>query len=138
MRPDHALPSGVAGAAGQNETGRRHPAWTWICGASSVALLLTFITMAAHVRLGLGHWPTPMTEDYRTLGFRIHEWALIGILMFTVYVAGPLWLVFLFFRRLRLSWRAHLAQLLAYGAGWLLIFLAGKYDPTTFTDWFLD
>jgi hypothetical protein len=46
--------------------------------------------------------------------------------------------VFLCFRRLRLSWRTHIAQALIYGFGWLVILVAGKYDPTTFTDWFMD
>ena len=116
----------------------QRPSWTWISSLSSVFLLLAFVTMAFHVRLGLGHWPTPMTEDYHTTAFRIHEYALIAILLFAVYAAGPLWLVFLFFRRLRLSWRAHITQAVVYGLGWLLILLASKYDPTTFTDWFLD
>jgi hypothetical protein len=116
----------------------QRPAWTWMCGLSSVVLLLTFAAMAVHVRLGLGHWPTPMTEDYRTIPFRLHEYLLIGILLFSVYAAGPLWLVFLFFRRLRLSRRVHIIQVAVYGFGWLLIFLASRYDPTTFTAWFLD
>ena len=79
-----------------------------------------------------------MTEDYHTLCFRIHEWVLIGVFVLTVYVAGPLWLAFMSFRQLRLAWRAHVAQALVYCMGWLLIFLAGKYDPTTFTEWLLD
>src|SRR4051794_26396598 len=92
--------------------------WTWICSLSSVLLLLTFAMMALHIRLGLGHWPTPMTEDYHTLAFRIHEYALIAILLFTVFAAGPLWLVCLFFWRLRLSWRIHATQAVVYGLGW--------------------
>ena len=111
---------------------------TWICSLSSILLLLTFITVAFHIRLGLGHWPTPMTEDYRTTAFRIHEHALIAVVLFTVYAAGPLWLLFLCFRGLRLSRRTHATQAVVYGLGWLLIVLAGKYDPTTFTQWFLD
>jgi hypothetical protein len=94
--------------------------------------------MAVHIRIGLGHWPTPMMEDYRTIPFRIHEYVLIGILLFAVFAAGPIWLVCLFFRRLRLPWRVHVTQAAIYGLGWLLIFLASKYDPTTFTAWFLD
>lgn len=29
-------------------------------------------------------------------------------------------------------------QALAYGVGWMVIVLAGEYDPTSFTDWLLD
>jgi len=116
----------------------KRPSWTWICSLSPVVLFLAFVTMALHIRLGLGHWPTPMTEDYHTIAFRIHEDTLIGVLLFTVYAAAPLWLVFLCVRRLRLSWRAHITQVVAYVLGWLLILLASKYDPTTFTEWFFD
>ena len=94
--------------------------------------------MALHIRLGLGHWPKPMTEDYNTVAFRIHMWAMTWILLFTVFAAGPLWMVFLCIKALRLPWRVHLAQVLVYGLGWLLIFLAARCDPTTFTEWFRD
>ena len=79
-----------------------------------------------------------MTEDYHNVIFRIHEWVMIGILLFTVFAAGPLWLIFLCFRKLRLSWSVHLTQALVYGLAWLLIYLAGQFDPTTFTEWFRD
>ena len=57
---------------------------------------------------------------------------------FTVFAAGPLWMVCLCIKALRLPWRVHLAQVLVYGLGWLLIFLAARCDPTTFTEWFRD
>lgn len=121
-----------------NAPKKQRPSWTWICSLSSFLLLLTFVSMAFHIRLGLGHWPTPMTENYHTTAFRTHEHVLIAVLLFTVYAAVPLWVVCLCFRRLRLSRRAHVMKAAVYGLGWLLILLASKYDPTTFTEWFLD
>ena len=63
---------------------------------------------------------------------------LVGVGLFAVYAAAPLWLVLLCYRSFRLAWSKHVVQILIFGAGWLLIFLAGKYDPTPFTYWFLD
>lgn len=94
--------------------------------------------MAGHVRLGLGHWPKPMWEDYQTTLFRVHWHALVALAFFTVYAAIPLWLLLLCPRRFRISLRAHVIQFAAYGLGWMLVFLVLKYDPTTFTAWFLD
>ena len=105
---------------------------------SPVMLGFAYVTMGLHIRLGLGHWPKPMTENYQTVAFRIHEGAFVIIMLFTVFAAVPLWGVLLCFRRLRLTWRAHIAQALTYGLGWLVILVAGKLDPTTFTEWFLD
>ena len=119
-------------------TERRRPLLTWLCMISPFVLGLAYVTMGLHIRLGLGHWPKPMVENYQTLAFRIHEGAFFVVMLFTVFAAVPLWVVFLCFRRLRLSWRAHAAQALTYGLGWLVILVAGKLDPTTFTDWFLD
>ena len=105
---------------------------------SPFVLGLAYVAMGLHLRLGLGHWPKPMIENYETLAFRIHEIAFYLLLLFTVFAAVLLWLVFLCFRRLRLSWRVHIAQALTYSLGWLVLLVVGKYDPTTFTEWFLD
>jgi hypothetical protein len=119
-------------------TERKQPLPTWLCMVSPFMLGLTYVTMGLHIRLGLGHWPKPMVENYQTVAFRIHEGTFLVVMLFTVFAAVPLWGVFLCFRRLRLSWRTHIAQALTYSLGWLVILVAGKYDPTTFTDWFLD
>ena len=79
-----------------------------------------------------------MTEDYAALAFRIHMVVHWLFFVFAVFLAEPLWLVFLAFRRLRISLRVHAFQALLYGCGWLMIYLAGKYDPTTFTLWWMD
>lgn len=79
-----------------------------------------------------------MTEDYLTSAFQVHESILVAIMLFTIFGAVPLWGLLMCFRRLRLSLRTHVAQAVTYGIGWLLILVAGKLDPTTFTEWFLD
>ncbi|MCW5198656.1 hypothetical protein VU06_02780 [Desulfobulbus sp. F3] len=110
--------------------------WMWICGLSSHGLFLTLVTLAIHIRLGLGRWPV-YGEEYHTVLFRTHEVFLYGAALVAFLVAAPLWLL-LCFRSFRVSWRTRLVQAMVFISGWLLISLSGKYDPTSFTDWFLD
>ena len=93
--------------------------------------------MAVHIRLALGRWPN-FGEDCNTTLFRAHEFMLGGVGLFAVFVAAPLWLLLLCFRSFRVSWRVHVYQASIFIAGWILIWLAGKFDPTPFTNWFLD
>ena len=118
-------------------TSSRWSIWTWLCGLSSLVLLLTLITFAVHIRIALGRWPA-FGENYNSAIFRLHELTLVGVRLFTVYAAPLAWLILLFFRSFRISWRVHLIQTLAYGIGWVLILTAGKWDPTPFTNWLLD
>lgn len=118
---------------------RQWPFVSWSCALSPVVLLFVFIGFGIHVRLGLGHWPTPMVEDYHSAAFRVHEWVLIGSLWFALVIAGPLWLVSLFSRSLRPAWPRTVAfQLLLCAAGWLAIVAVLRFDPTTFSAWLLD
>lgn len=112
--------------------------WTWIPGLAPMLLLVAILTLAAHVRLGLGHWPTPMVESYHSPGYLRHE-VIVGLIGgFALYVAGPLWAIFVAIPWFRISAKTHLIQLAMYLGGFLLIFLAGKFDPTPFTEWLLD
>jgi hypothetical protein len=104
---------------------------------SSIALFLTFFAMAVHIRFALGRWPE-FGEECNTLLFRLHEIILATVALIAVIVAAPLWLILLIYRQFRISVRVHFVQVLLFGAGWALICFAGKYDPTPFTNWFLD
>ena len=108
-----------------------------MCSLSSPVLFLTLVAMAFHIRLALGRWPD-FGEDCHTALFSIHEFIFGGVGLFAVFVAAPLWLLLLCFRSFRGTWRTHIAQTLIFFCGWLVIYLAGKYDPTPFTNWFLD
>ena len=106
--------------------------------SSSLLLLFVFITLAAHVRLGLGHWPTPMLEKYQTAAYDGHEQMFVWVALFTVYAAVPLWLLSLCFGMFRISLKTHLLQASFYAMGWVLIGLYGSIDPGRFVEWFLD
>ncbi len=95
--------------------------------------------MAIHIRLGLGHWPTPIYENYRTPASLFHMRVLERTLDFSVYFAGPLWLICLLVPQLRPSSRGVIkAQVMTAGVGWLLIIGFLTLDPTTFSAWVLD
>jgi len=111
---------------------------TWACALSPPAALLVFASLGLHVRLGLGHWPKPMWEDYTTAAYRAHELVFVGVCVFVIYAAGPLWLVFVALPGQRLRWKTLAWQLGACGLGWLLIYLGAKWDPAHFVGWFLD
>ena len=118
----------------EESANKKRPLWTWLCVVAPWILLLLIVALAVHVRLGLGHWPKPMVEDYHTLACKLHDDIIGCMFLFSVYAALPLWLIFLCFRRLRISLGVHILQFVVFGCGWLVIYLAGKYDPTTFTE----
>jgi len=111
---------------------------TWICALSSLALLVAILTLAVHVRLGLGHWPEPMVEDYQTAAFKIHEWVTVALAHFALFMAIPLWPLLLLFKKFRAGVRTHMVQSIIYSVGWLLIYLVIRFDPTSFSKWLLD
>ena len=118
---------------------RRFPSVSWLCAISPLVLLFFFITLGIHIRLGLGHWPTPMFEGYHSSAFHVHEIIFGSWLIFSVYAAGPLWLLCLLIPSLRPT-RPHprLTQFFTLIGGWLLNCAILRFDPTTLSAWFLD
>lgn len=118
---------------------RRPRIASWVCALSSCALLVVFVAFAAHLRLGLGHLPTPMFERYDTHAFRAHELLLVACFHFATFVAAPLWMICQFVPSLRPSWPwPAVPQLATFALGWLLIIAILAFDPTTFSAWVLD
>jgi hypothetical protein len=111
---------------------------TWALVSSPLLLFFIFLTLAAHVRVGLGHWPASILESYQTTAYSLHVQVFIGIALFAVYAALPLWLVSLCFRMFRISLKTHLIQAGVYAIGWALIILYAYADPCGFAEWFLD
>lgn len=116
---------------------RKRSLLTWLCVLSPFLLGLVYVTMGLHIRLGLGHLPRPMIDDYQTLAFRVHVGTFFVIMCFTCWAAIPLWIFFLCFRAFRISWRAHIAQAFAFGIGLILFQIAFTDNSSTFAKWFL-
>ena len=79
-----------------------------------------------------------MWEEYRTTGFDAHGLALMGIWLFTMYAALPLWMLCICIPRLRLSARTHLIQAALYVLGWSLVAGFITLDPYQFVSWLKD
>ncbi len=110
---------------------------TWLPALMPAAVMLLYVSLAAHFRLASGHWPSMMSEDFSSSLFTFHEHFTLRF-AFIAFLAPAAWLAMLLFRRLRRPLKTHLLQALAYGLGWALILLILQYDPTSFSDWFLD
>jgi len=113
---------------------------SWLLMLTPFLLLLVFLALVAHVRIGLGHWPEPMVENYQTAAFRAHHGAVIWFGCFTIWGALPLWLVLVCIQRFRRSWswKLHVLQAAVYAVGWCAIAAYAAWDPGRFVDWYLD
>ena len=82
----------------ERATVRFTPGVTWFCTALPLIAFLVFLTMAVHVRLSLGHWPTEaLGSKDKSLGLAFHEFIWIVMLFAGGFAAVPLWLVLLLF-----------------------------------------
>jgi len=111
---------------------------TWLLASSSMVLFLTLVSLGLHVRLGLGHWPKPMGESYRTPAFDQHFYIVEVCALFALFIAPPLWLIFLCSQELRFQRRSFPWQAAFYLFGWIVILAAAVFDPNEFTAWLLD
>jgi hypothetical protein len=110
----------------------------WLCVLSPAVFLIAFLSLAAHVRLSLGHWPTPMIESFGGSAYAMLAGVVIWVGFFAVFLAIPLWLMMLCFRACRGTLSLHLIQLGVYAASWGIIALYAHCDPGRFVEWFLD
>lgn len=112
----------------------------WLCAWSAFILLGLYLLLAMHIRLDLGRWPVPMFEKYQEpASFQLHSLVLVLWSFFSVFAAGPIWLLCQFVGPLRPPSRQTSAlQLATLLGGWVCMALVYNFDPTPFTDWFLD
>jgi len=122
----------------QDYSKRKSRTLTWVLVSSPYLLLLIFLALAVHVRVGFGHWPTPVLENYHTMACSLHEQVVIWVAAFTIFFAIPLWLISLLFRLFRISLKTHLIQAGAYVGGWAMLILYARVDPYRFVEWFFD
>ena len=110
----------------------------WVLMLSPLLLSLNLLLLAAHVRIALGHWPTPMVESYSSAAFRWHAQGVLCFGIFAAYGALPLWILALCFKRLRRRPGVHLAQLACFLMGWIGFAAFWQWDPHDFVRWWLD
>ncbi len=95
----------------------------WLCALSPFGVLVVVGTAWLQQQPA---WQTafgPFADHYRAVMLPVLHvgWSLSMI--FAVYAAGPIWLLLVFRRCWRRSWKVHAMQLITCGAGWLLIWL---------------
>ena len=101
-------------------------------------VLVTWVSLALHVRLALGHWPKPMYESYDSSAYIAHGWLFLGSAFFACCLAAPLWVIGLRFSRFQMPRQTQYVQVGLFLIGWLLFYLYVKIDPGAFSVWFLD
>lgn len=120
------------------EKNRLLPFVTWALMLTPLVLLSHVLCLAVHFRLGLGHWPVTMHEQYNTAAFDWHRRIVFWFGEFTIYAALPLFLLALCFRPLRISRQTHFVQAGVYLAGCGLVLAFMVWDPLGFIGWLLD
>lgn len=112
----------------------------WLLMFTPAGALLLFVSVALHLRIGLGRWPTYASGEYQTAAFQVHEQLFNVFLGFTIWGAIPLWLVLVCMQRFRpaWSWKRVLGQLLLFLTGWMLIALFIGLNPSGIVNWYLD
>src|SRR5262245_24147682 len=111
---------------------------TWLCVMTPWVLIVVGLSLALHVRLGLGHWPNPVVEHYTTPAFQTHLWGFRASFVFALYSLAPVWMLLLCAQRFRVSVWFHAIQVAVYIGGWLVIFLVCWTDPWRFMSWLAD
>jgi len=113
----------------------------WLCAAMPLILVLDYLLLAAHVRLALGRWPTPVLENVCTLPVKIHQTSILVLFLVAVFAAPVAWAI----RTIMSVWqhcgwsiRAWLYQVVVYSLGWAVLSACFRFDPTPFTEWFFD
>jgi hypothetical protein len=109
----------------------------WFCACLPWLVVIAWGGLAAHVRLGLGHWPAPMVEQYTTVPYQWHE-VLVMVLFVALLLTFPL-APFLLLRRTTWEASSRRTMALVYLTGaWLLVALGIGLERTSFWAWWID
>jgi hypothetical protein len=111
---------------------------TWLSALGPEIVMIAFASMAVHVRLELGYWPNDAIDSYPTLLLRLHHFFFSMAALYGIFVAGPLWLLLLLFRPLRLRFSVHYLQACFVAFGWFVFFFLMMNLPSKYVTWFLD
>lgn len=109
----------------------------WIASCIPLLCLATFFIYASVVRIGLGHWPTPMTECYTTpLVALLHP--VSGCLLVATLWAPLAWIAVILIPGLSPQRSALLAQATLLITASYLMILFWMRCPGDFMSWVLD
>ena len=80
---------------------------TWFPALMPAAVVLFYVSLAAHFRLASGHWPTTLSDDFSSPLFSFHE-RLAFRFAFVTFLVPAAWLAMLLFHHLRRPLKTHL------------------------------
>jgi hypothetical protein len=110
---------------------------TCFCACLPWLVVIAWGGLAAHVRLGLGHWPAPLWDQYTTVLFQWHG-VLVIVLWAALLLTFPLAL-FLLLRRTTWEAASRRTMALVYLMGaWFLVALGLCLAKTSFWAWWSD
>jgi hypothetical protein len=110
----------------------------FLCAISLPLLwLVLYFSLAFHLRVGLGHWPTSIGQSPGTWLFAVHEkstWLLAGVMALSLYALPAVIVLGFALKR----WRHVAVYALGYGAAVLTAFLLMNLAPSSFVHWWWD
>src|SRR5262245_22524890 len=112
--------------------------WLLFCSAVPWLVLSVLVSVALHLRFGLGHWPRPCWDQYHSTAFAVHFSSFALLMMFSTVFSVPMFICFFVDGSSRFRLRGHLVQPLIYVLGWIAFILFCVYDPTRFVFWLWD
>jgi hypothetical protein len=109
----------------------------WLCACLPWLVVIAWGGLAAHVCLGLGHWPTPMVEQYATTLYQWHE-GLVIVLLAALVLTLPM-APFVLLRRSTWEASSRRTKALVYLLGtWSVIALGIGLERTSLWAWWMD
>jgi len=110
----------------------------YFCACSPGINLILFLLLGYHIRLGLGHWPTPLFEDYSTFLFEAHLTVVDIMWLFAAVIAGPLWIVLAIVNYRKFRWKTLLVSIVCYLVSWGMVYVVWCADANDFVTWYFD
>jgi hypothetical protein len=110
---------------------------TWYVALSPMITLWLFGATALHVRLVFGQWPTDAVDHAPTVLLALN------ILVFQIaclfgFLAGPVWVILLFFPSLHRNFSSHVLQAVSMAIGVIAFFSVPWIIGPKYVTWWLD
>ena len=111
---------------------------SWMCALLPILTIVLFAILGAHVWVGLGRWPNP-TDEYSSALFHVHAMAVMFWCFAGFFGAPPVWIAAVI-----VGWRhpgmlrTFGIQVIAFAAGWALVYTMVVWNPGGFAERFWD
>jgi len=111
---------------------------TWYIALSPMITLWLFGATALHVRLVFGQWPSDAVDHAPTVLLAVNMFAFAVAAVFTTFVAGPVWVILLFYPSLHRDFCSHVLQAISLAIGVVAFFWVPSIVDPKYVTWWLD